>query len=65
VTEAISEFTMELFARQAVALLENLDLAEEVVAATSLGADVALELRFPPNHLSDTTADFLDKAWSR
>ncbi|MGH2751614.1 MAG: alpha/beta fold hydrolase [Actinomycetota bacterium] len=37
-------YTMELFARQAVALLDHLDLPEAVVAGTSLGANVALEV---------------------
>jgi len=37
-------YTMELFARQAVALLDHLDISEAVVAGTSLGANVSLEV---------------------
>lgn len=37
-------YTMELFARQAVALMDHLDLSEAVVAGTSLGANVSLEV---------------------
>jgi pimeloyl-ACP methyl ester carboxylesterase len=37
-------YTMELFARQAVALLDHLGLDEVVVAGTSLGANVAIEV---------------------
>lgn len=36
-------YTMELFGRQTMALLDHLDIDEAVVAGTSLGANVALE----------------------
>jgi pimeloyl-ACP methyl ester carboxylesterase len=37
-------YTMELFARQVVALLDHLDVPEAVVGGTSLGANVSLEV---------------------
>ena len=37
-------YTMELFGRQVVALLDHLDVSEAVVGGTSLGANVALEV---------------------
>jgi pimeloyl-ACP methyl ester carboxylesterase len=37
-------YTMELFARQAIALLDHLDISEAVVGGTSLGANVSLEI---------------------
>ncbi len=37
-------YTMELFARQVVALLDHLDLGEAVIGGTSLGANVTLEV---------------------
>lgn len=37
-------YSMELFARQVVALLDHLDLGEAVIAGTSLGANVTLEV---------------------
>lgn len=36
-------YSMELFARQVVALLDHLDIGEAVIGGTSLGANVALE----------------------
>lgn len=45
-------YTMELFGRQVVALLDHLDIHECVVAGTSLGANVALEtVVHAPNRL--------------
>lgn len=37
-------YTMELFGRQVVALLDHLDIAEAVVGGTSLGANTTLEV---------------------
>ncbi len=37
-------YSMELFARQVVALLDHLDIGEAVVGGTSLGANVTLEM---------------------
>jgi pimeloyl-ACP methyl ester carboxylesterase len=37
-------YTMELFARQVVALLDHLDVNEAVIGGTSLGANVTLEV---------------------
>jgi pimeloyl-ACP methyl ester carboxylesterase len=37
-------YTMELFGRQVVALLDHLDLPEAVIGGTSLGANVTLEV---------------------
>lgn len=37
-------YSMELFARQVVALLDHLDIDEAVIGGTSLGANVALEV---------------------
>jgi pimeloyl-ACP methyl ester carboxylesterase len=37
-------YTMELFGRQVVALLDHLDVSEAVVGGTSLGANVSLEV---------------------
>ena len=39
-----SHYTMELFARQVVALLDHLDVSEAVIGGTSLGANVTLEV---------------------
>lgn len=36
-------YTMEIFGRQVIALLDHLDIAEAVIGGTSLGANVALE----------------------
>jgi pimeloyl-ACP methyl ester carboxylesterase len=47
--EDLRLYSMPLFARQVVALLDHLELATAVVGGTSLGANVALELavRYP------------------
>lgn len=37
-------YSMEIFARQVVALLDHLDIREAVIAGTSLGANVTLEV---------------------
>jgi pimeloyl-ACP methyl ester carboxylesterase len=37
-------YTMELFGRQVVALLDHLDVSEAVIGGTSLGANVSLEV---------------------
>ena len=37
-------YSMEIFGRQVVALLDHLDLSEAVIAGTSLGANVSLEV---------------------
>ena len=36
-------YTMELFARQVIALLDHLDISEAAIGGTSLGANVAIE----------------------
>ena len=46
-------YTMEIFGRQVVGLLDHLDIGEAVVGGTSLGANVALETA---NHAPDRTA---------
>ena len=43
-------YTMEIFGRQVVGLMDHLDLAEAVVGGTSLGANVTLEVA---NHAPD------------
>lgn len=51
-------YSMELFARQVVALLDHLDIDEAVIGGTSLGANVALEVAsFAPNR---TKAMFME-----
>ncbi|MDQ4059451.1 MAG: hypothetical protein M3124_10050 [Actinomycetota bacterium] len=39
-------------------------LSRELPNASLVQARSFLELRFPPNHLSDEIADFLDEVWS-
>lgn len=51
-------YSMELFARQVVALLDHLDIPEAVISGTSLGANVTLEVAaHAPNR---TRAMFLE-----
>jgi pimeloyl-ACP methyl ester carboxylesterase len=42
--EAMSEYSIESFATDAIALLDHLDIDEAVVGGTSLGANVTLEI---------------------
>jgi pimeloyl-ACP methyl ester carboxylesterase len=45
-----SQYTMEIFGRQVIALLDHLDIPQAVVGGTSLGANVAIEAA---NHAPD------------